>query len=94
MIRLVKDEKKYLPTLDEIAIGDFFIASCLPDKILIKMGDVNDKGWIPCEYLSNRGLGQTKSYYPYLSYAPTTKVHRIEINEIKYSEYSLEEEED
>ena len=53
MIRLVKNDIKYLPTLDEIAIGDFFIASSLPDKILIKMGDVNDKGWIPCEYLSN-----------------------------------------
>lgn len=91
MIKLTKDEKKYLPTLEEIAIGDFFIASCLPDRILIKMGDVNDKGWIPCEYLSNRGLGQMKDYYPYLSYAPTTRVHRIEINEIKYSEYSLVE---
>lgn len=93
MIRLVKNDIKYLATLDEIAIGDFFIASCLPDKILIKMGDVNDKGWIPCEYLSNRGLGQTISFNPYLSYAPTTRVHRIEINEIKYSEYFLEEEE-
>lgn len=92
MIRLVKDDIKYLPTLDELGIGDFFIASCLPDKILIKMGDVNDKGWVPCECLSNRGLGQTISFHPYLSYAPTTRVHRIEINEIKYSEYSLEEE--
>ena len=92
MIRLVKDEKEYLPILDSLDIGEFFIASCLPDKILIKMGDVNDKGWIPCEYLSNRGLGQTVSFNSYLSYAPTTRVHRIEINEIKYNEYSLEEE--
>ena len=92
MIRLVKNDIKYLSTLDEIAIGDFFIASCLPDKILIKMGDVNDKGWIPCEYLSNRGLGQTVSFHPYLSYAPTTRVRTIEIDEIKYSEYFFEEE--
>lgn len=92
MIKLMKDDIKYFPTLDELGIGDFFITSCMPDKILIKMGDVNDKGWIPCEYLDNRGLGQTIHFHPYLSYAPTTRVHRIEINEIKYSEYSLEEE--
>ena len=92
MITLKKDERRYLPTIDELGIGDFFIASCLPDKILIKMGDVNDKGWIPCEYLSNKGLGQIRDCNPYLSYAPTTRVQRIEINEIKYSEYSLEEE--
>ncbi len=92
MIRLVKDDIKYLPTLDELGIGDFFIASCIPDKILIKMSDVNDKGWIHCEYLNNRGLGQIRDCHPYLSYAPTTRVRRIEINEIKYSEYSLEEE--
>ena len=94
MIRLVKDDRKYVPTLDEIDVGDFFIASCLPDKILIKMGDVNDKGWIPCEYLSNKGLGQIRDCNPYLSYAPTTRVQRVEINEIRYSEYSLEGEED
>lgn len=92
MITLKKDERRYLPTIDELGIGDFFIASCLPDKILIKMGDVNDKGWIPCEYLSNKGLGQIRDCNPYLSYAPTTRVQRVEINEIKYSEYSLEEE--
>lgn len=92
MIKLTRDEREYLPVLDSLDIGEFFIASCLPDKILIKMGDVNDKGWIPCEYLSNRGLGQTTSFHPYLSYAPTTRVRTIEINEIKYSEYFLEEE--
>lgn len=92
MIKLTKDEREYLPILDSLDIGEFFIASCLPDKILIKMGDVNDKGWIPCEYLQNRGLGQTVSFNSYLSYAPTTRVHRIEINEIKYNEYFLEEE--
>lgn len=92
MIRLVKDEKEYLPTLDEIGIGDFFVASCLPDKILIKMGDINSMGYIPCEYLENRGLGQTIHFHPHLNYAPTTKVYRIEINEIKYNGYSLEEE--
>lgn len=91
MIKLVKEDIKYLPTLDEIAIGEFFIASCMPDKILIKMGDVNSMGYIPCEYLENRGLGQTIYFHPYLSYAPTIRVRRIEINEIKYSEYSLEE---
>ena len=92
MIRLVKDDIKYLPTLDELGTGDFFIISCSPDKIFIKMGDVNDKGGIFCECLSNRGLGQTRDFNPYLSYAPTTRVQRVEINEIKYSEYSLEEE--
>ena len=92
MIRLVKDDIKYLPTLDELGTGDFFIISCSPDKIFIKMGDVNDKGWIPCECLSNKGLGQIRDCNPCLSYAPTIRVNRIEINEIKYSEYSLEEE--
>ena len=87
MITLKKDERRYLPTIDELGIGDFFIASCFPDKILIKMGDVNDKGGIPCEYLSNKGLGQIRDCNPYLSYAPTTRVQRVEINEIRYSEY-------
>lgn len=90
MIKLTRDERKYLPILDNINIGDFFIAPNIPDKILIKMGDVNDKGGIPCEYLSNRGLGQTTGFNPYLSYAPTTRVQRIEIDEIKYNYYSLE----
>lgn len=93
MIRLVKDDIKYLPTLDELGTGDFFIIPCSPDKIFIKMGDVNDKGGIFCECLSNRGLGQTRDFNPYFSLAPITRVRPIEINEIKYNEYSLEEEE-
>lgn len=94
MIKLTKDERKYLPILNEIGIGEFFIMPCLPDKILIKMGDINNMGLIPCELLENRGLGQTISFNPHLNYAPTTRVQRIEINEIKYSEYTLEREEE
>ena len=94
MIKLTKDERKYRPTLNEIGIGEFFIAPCLPDKILIKVGDINEKGCIPCDLLESRGLGQTITFSPSLNYAPTTRVQRVEINEIRYSEYSLEEEED
>ena len=94
MITLKKDERKYLPTIDEIGIGEFFIASSLPDKILIKMDDINDMGYIPCELLENRGLGQTTSFNPYLNYAPTVRVQRVEISEIRYKEYSSEGEED
>lgn len=92
MIKLTKDERKYLPTLDELGIGDFFMISCMPDKILIRMGEVNERGYIPCECLTNRGLGQTRDFYPYLGYAPTSRVQPIEINEIKYNEYEKEEE--
>ena len=94
MIILKKDERKYLPTIDEIDIGEFFIVPSLPDKILIKMDDINDMGYIPCEFLENRGLGQTISFNPYLNYAPTVRVQRVEISEIRYKEYSSEGEED